>query len=240
MTDPFALARPYQELEHDDCRSVEWGLISPERIRMILTDPPYGVEYQSRRGRTHDHDQVSRAIANDSTLDGAIRIFQEAMEAILPWTDDECEMYVFTRWDIVTEWAMVIDNLPGFQYKALLVWDKGDLGMGDIDASWCPSYEFIIYAKKGRRNLNHQRESVLRFSRVGAKQRIHPTEKPVALLEELIKISTSPGDLIVDPFAGSASTLVAAKNLGRSCIGVEYDSERYKLASQRLQQSLFF
>jgi site-specific DNA-methyltransferase (adenine-specific) len=142
----------------------------------------------------------------------------------------------------VAQWVEVVRELElyGFQYKALLVWDKMDLGMGDIDASWCPSYELILYSKKGRRDLNFQRESVLRFPRLKAKERIHPTEKPVGLLEELIKISTNPGDLVVDPFAGSGSTLKAAKNLGRSAYGVEQDEVYFKLASQRLQQELFF
>ncbi len=67
---------------------------------------------------------------------------------------------------------------------------------------------------------------------------IHPTEKPVGLLADLITAVTKPGDLILDPFAGSGSTLVAAKKTGRRFIGIELDDEYYGKAQRRIEEAV--
>ena len=67
---------------------------------------------------------------------------------------------------------------------------------------------------------------------------VHPTEKPVGLLANLITSVTKPGDLILDPFAGSGSTLVAAKKTGRRFIGVELDDDFYQIAQRRVEEAV--
>lgn len=67
---------------------------------------------------------------------------------------------------------------------------------------------------------------------------VHPTEKPVGLLTSLITSVTKPGDLILDPFAGSGSTLVAAKKAGRRFIGVELDDQYYQIAKRRVEEAV--
>lgn len=67
---------------------------------------------------------------------------------------------------------------------------------------------------------------------------IHPTEKPVGLLTNLITSVTKPGDLILDPFAGSGSTLVAAKKTGRRFIGIELDDEYFEKAKRRIEEAV--
>lgn len=225
-----------------DSREVDWGETLSGPINCILTDPPYGVDYVSRRGQTADADKLARAITADESVAKARAVFVEAMYALGPHLADEVELYVFTRWDIISSWEKAIGDLAswGFVYKMLLIWDKQALAMGDIDASWGPSYEPILYAKRGRRDLNYQRSSVLSFDRVPPKHRIHSTEKPVALLEELLRVSTDQGDIVVDPFAGSGSTIEAATNLGRLGFGAERDEERFALASKRLQRAVLF
>ena len=225
-----------------DARDVSWDLVLPGPINCILTDPPFGVDYQSRRGKTADHDKIARPIEADESVDGAIGLFIDVMDQLQPYLADEVELYVFSRWDVQSDWIDALNSLDrmGFVHKMTLIWDKGALAMGDIDASWGPSYEPILYAKRGRRDLNRQRSSVLSFDRVPPSKRIHPTEKPVGLLEELLKASTDSGDVVVDPFAGSASTLQAAKNLGRLGFGAEKDTERHRLALRRLATELLF
>jgi len=230
-------------LFNDDATKVDWEILTDGRnIDCVVTDPPFGVEYQSRRGKTAEHDRINSAIANDASLDDAVPCFLDAINNMAHLFAEECEMYVFTRWDILPEWVEAVSRLSviGFKYKALLVWDKGNLGMGDIDASWGASHEIILYLKKGRRDLNGQRSSVLHFDRPSFGSRIHPTEKPASLLEVLIKASTDKGDLVVDPFSGSASTLIAARSTGRDGVGTELDSKFFELANIRLgQESLF-
>lgn len=75
------------------------------------------------------------------------------------------------------------------------------------------------------------------FCKHDLKKRYHPTQKPVPLCEWLIKTYTKPGQLVLDPFMGSGSTLVAALGLGRLCVGIEKDPEIYKTACDRLLQN---
>jgi DNA modification methylase len=197
----------------------------------VITDPPYGVDFRSRRAETPEGKRWVADIANDKELDGAIALFHEVMFPICKAMPDNSDLYVFTRWDIVGEWITAVRALPGFQYKMMLVWDKGIPGMGDIDSNWGCGHELILYCKKGRRDIPYRRSSIIAVDKVHATQHIHPTEKPVGLLEKLIEMSTDPGDLIVDPFSGSGSTVVAAQRTGRSAIGIE-ENEGFVLASR--------
>lgn len=231
------------ELVNGDSTTYNWpALAAGRKVDCIITDPPFGVKYRSRRSVTKEHDDFVQDIDNDKDRDDAIPCFLDAIRNMEDVLADECDMYVFTRWDIYAEWVEAVSSLSdlGFKFKQLLVWDKGHVGMGDHDASWTASHEMILYCKKGRNLLNKQRSSVLRFDRPDYSTRIHPTEKPVSLLSVFIKISTRPDALIADPFAGSASTLVAAEQTGRSAIGVEKDMKFYDLAMRRLSQSLLF
>jgi site-specific DNA-methyltransferase (adenine-specific) len=67
--------------------------------------------------------------------------------------------------------------------------------------------------------------------------RLHPTQKPLAILKPLVEAFSDPGDLVLDPFTGSGSSLLAAKKLGRSWLGIELDAKYHAIASERLQQA---
>ena len=121
------------------------------------------------------------------------------------------------------------------------VWDKGEQGtVGDLEAGYGVNYEFILYATKGRRALNGRPRSILRQMWSGTMDPAHPTVKPVVLLEKLILASTDAGELVLDPFAGSCTTLRAAANLGRQSIGIEIE-ERWSTAGiERMRQLNLF
>lgn len=94
----------------------------------------------------------------------------------------------------------------------------------------------IIFIQKGRRLINGKRDpNILKFNRTGNK--LHPTQKPVDLLEYLISKFSDEGETILDMFAGSGSTGVAAVNLNRNFIGIELDEEYFKIASDRINLS---
>ncbi len=125
--------------------------------------------------------------------------------------------------------------------RAVLVWDKGDgVGMGDLSIPWKPNWEEVYVLGSG---FSGPRTSgVLRGHRVASwssgGRRLHPNEKPVSLLHELI--GKCPPGLVLDPFAGSGSTLVAARNLGRAAVGVELDERWAEVAASRLSQRDLF
>lgn len=111
-------------------------------------------------------------------------------------------------------------RLAGLTVKSVIVWDKKAHGMGDLKGSFAPRYEVIIFAAKGRFELPGKRpDDLIACAKVGNQSLTHPNEKPVELLEQLIEATTTPGALILDPFAGSGSTLVAAAKQGASTSG---------------------
>lgn len=231
------------EIWHGD--SLELAEKLPEGINCVITDPPYGVNFWSRRATTPEGKKLVRKVDNDGDLQSALNLFDAVMDKVLPKMAEQGELYVFTRWDIVADWikdlthedSAVVRN--GFKYKMLLVWDKGIPGMGDIDSNWGCGHELILYFKKGLREVPYRRSGIIAVDKVHTTKHIHPTEKPVPLLEKFIEMSTNPGDLVVDPFSGSGSTAVAAQRLGRNAIGIEKDEHYIAPSRARLSANLF-
>ena len=109
--------------------------------------------------------------------------------------------------------------------------------MGDLKASYAPKYEMIIFAHKGRKLLNGFRYAdIVKANRTGNK--LHPTEKPVDLLELLIKNASDEGAVVFDGFMGSGSCGVACVNTNRHFIGIELDEGYFNIAAQRIDTAL--
>jgi len=195
-----------------DCREVDaW-----QSAAVLVTDPPYGIAYQSGMRR----DRLAASIAGDE--DTSLRDFVLGLWAPRP-------ALVFGTWRIPRPAGT----------RARLVWDpKGALGMGDLSIPWKPSDQEVYVLGSGF--VGRRTSNVLRYAPVQSTARggrCHPHEKPVSLLHDLI--GKCPPGIIADPCAGSGSTLVASKNLGRRAIGVEI-SERYcEIAAKRLAQGVF-
>lgn len=217
------------------------------RVNCIITDPPFGVNNQSNMAKTVEGKANARKIANDESPEVAIAVFNSVMDSLLPGTVDECDMYIFTAHQVLREWLVVADSLGrhGFRRCGILVWQKDGPGMGDLEGSWGMSHEFIIFLKKGNRERSSgvaRRSGVLAIPQLRPNQLIHPHEKPTALLSELIRFSTDPGDFIVDPFCGSGSTVRAARENGRSAVAIELDQNNFEIANNKLlsqEQAMF-
>jgi DNA modification methylase len=227
---------------HQDSRTAGDVLRQLGSVNAIITDPPYGVDYRSRHATTPTGLKYVKDVSNDRDLANAISLFDEVMDVWLPYATALSELYVFTRWDIVGEWIEVVRGLSrhGFKYKMLLVWDKGEPGTGDIDNNWGCGHELIIYAKKGLRRAPFRRSGVLHFDKVAPSKIIHPTEKPVSMLEELVKFSTDKGEIVGDPFSGSGAVSVACRNTGRNSIAFETDEAHYHDSLRRLETTTLF
>lgn len=209
-----------------------------KNVACVITDPPFGVDNISNMATTETGKKYARKIANDESPEVAIKTFKAVMDVLLPGTKDDADCYVFTSYQVLSEWMVMTDEfMPthGFQRKAVLVWEKDGPGMGDLECPWGMGCEFILFFQKGRRpKSTKRRNSVLHIPQLRPNQLIHPHEKPRPLLEALIKASTSEGDLIVDPFGGSGSLVRAAQATNRSAVAIEYDEENYRLASEEL------
>mgnify|MGYP003643442157 FL=1 len=117
--------------------------------------------------------------------------------------------------------------------RQILIWDKGDsAGMGDLSLPWGNHEEIYVL---GAGWVGKRGSGVLRVPPIATTE--HPTPKPVRLIERLIK--HCPKGVVADPFAGSGSTLVACKQLGRRAIGVECVERYCAIAADRLRQGTF-
>lgn len=206
-----------------DCMSVLRDMAT-ESIDMVITDPPYGIDYQSRR---KEKARRIAKIANDKApfiwwIYDVARILKRGGGVLC-----------FTRWDAQQVFIDAL-RLAGLTVKSVIVWDKKAHGMGDLKGSFAPRYEAIIFASKGRYEFPGKRpDDLISCAKVAYQSLTHPNEKPVALLEQLIEATTVPGALILDPFAGSGSTLVAATKKCRQYVGIEIDEQYSKLAAAR-------
>lgn len=207
--------KPYYQddlvtLYHGDCLEITDWLAAD----VLVTDPPYGMGYESNFNRDKRNAKVGRKVSADASP-------EVRDEAILAW--GERPAVVFGRWNVDRPRSTV----------ARLVWDRGYHGMGDLSFPWGPADEEIYVLGRG---FSGSREpNVIRVHALmsGDRERPdHPTPKPIPLMERLI--SKCPPGVIADPFAGSGSTLIAAVNQGRRAIGVELEERYCELIAKRL------
>jgi DNA modification methylase len=192
------------------------------------------VDNKSNQAVTEEGKKYARKIANDESPEIAIATFQSVMNVLLPNTRDNCDAYIFTSYQVLSEWLHMLDHFMGphgFNRKAVLVWEKDGPGMGDLEVPWGMGVEFILFYRKGQRPKSvKRRNAVLHYSQVRPDKLIHPHEKPLPLLEDLARASSSERDFVVDPFGGSCSLARAMRRIGRSSVCIEYDKMNYDLA----------
>jgi len=210
------------DLIQGDCLA-EMKNISDESIDMVLTDPPYGMSFRSNyRKNRYGY------IENDSVLDW-IELFSKECFRV---AKNNTAHYVFCSFHHIEKFKTVLSRY--FKIKNIIIWEKNNTGMGDLRGDFAPKYEMIIFMHKGRRLINGKRDAnIVRFNRT--MNIVHPTQKPVDLIEYLLAKFSNDGDLIMDPFMGSGSTGVACQNLNRSFIGIEKDEIYFNIAKERIE-----
>lgn len=110
--------------------------------------------------------------------------------------------------------------------------------MGDLESSYAPCHENIIFAIKDCFCFPNGRPlSIVRSMRVAPEKLLHPNEKPIDLLKQLIGHITKPNDIVLDPFLGSGSCAIAALQLGRRFIGIELDPIHFNKAIERIKNA---
>lgn len=188
----------------------------------FITDPPYGMDYQSNRS-----EKKKAKIANDRKpfiwfLYDAYRTCKNG-GSILSFTD----------WKNQEAWRFAIE-LAGFTVRSQVIWNRIGHGMGDLKSSFGPQHDVIWFATKGKFTFPGKRpKSVLSAMRINGTTLIHPNEKPVKLMEELIEAVTPENGLVCDPFVGSGATAAAALNTGRRFVGIELSKEYVEIARRR-------
>jgi hypothetical protein len=226
------------QLIRADCRvclddgRVPWGSVAA-----VITDPPYGRSLRNN-GRTGTRPLTSSHrpggnIRGDRDWTIAGDRDQSLAVEVATWLDGKkiCSAFFCSPYS----------PLPGV-WRNILAWDKGGAvgAGGDPGTCWMRTFE-LVYVRHNRRLNGSRDQGILRYP-VSPNFRkdfqYHPAQKPVPLLKYLVEKLTQPGELVVDPFMGSASTCVACLETGRKFIGIEVDPTVFAVAVERVDAHL--
>jgi DNA modification methylase len=196
-------------------------------IDIVLTDPPYGIDYVSNRS-IDENAITKRGLLNDGK-DEAFDLLDKTCEILQRKTAVNSHLYFFCSWSVFSKFEAIISKY--FTIKTPIVWDKGNKGSGDLDNDWGNQTEIIIYCVKGKKLINNRRGNLISVSRLHTSKMIHPTQKPNELIKEILEVSFNEGDFIVDPFMGSGSTIKVCQELKAKCLGIELDKEMFNIAN---------
>ena len=198
-------------------------------VDMILTDPPYGMGFQSNRRVSSEK---FKKIKNDDNTDWLPSFLSECYRVMA----DDTSMYCFCSWHKIDLFKQEVEKL--FKIKNVIVWVKNNHGSGDLKGAYAPKYELVIYAHKGRSLFRNKRVAdVMEFPKIHSSKLLHPTEKNTGMLEVFIRNNSDEGQIVLDPFMGSGTTGVAAKNLNRKFIGIEMDLDYFNIALDRIEKA---
>jgi site-specific DNA-methyltransferase (adenine-specific) len=186
-------------------------------VDFVLTDPPYLAHYRSRDGRT---------VANDDNATWLKPAFAEIFRVLCR----DCFCVSFYGWHQADKFIAAWRE-AGFRLAGHLTFTKR---YPSTERFLQYHHENAYLLAKGNPSQPAQRiPDVLEWKYSGNK--LHPTQKPLCILTPLIQSFSRPSDIVLDPFCGSGSTLVAARELGRRYIGIEISKTYFELAEQRLR-----
>ena len=199
--------------------------LEKQSFDLLLSDPPYGMDFKSGWNN-------KEKIQNDKIVD-TITLFEHVLKESIPLLKDDAHFYLFGNINFIADIRPIIEKY--LNLKNILIWDRKVIGMGDLK-SYGNSYDVIYFGyNKLWKDLNGTRDrDLLSYSRIDPVKNIHPTEKPLDILEYLIKKSSNKNDKILEPFAGGGSTLLACKNLNRLATGIEIEEKYYNLIKNRI------
>ena len=198
-------------------------------VDILLTDPPYGQSFVSHRRVVNN--EVTVPIAND-TPEEACELLDKMCAAIKPKLKDNAFIYIFCSWKTLLQTMQITSKHFG-AVATVLIWDKLNKGSGDLDI-WGDSYEMIVFHKIGNRKVNKRLDNVIRGLPRLAHSDFHPAEKPVELMEYILKNSGNSNDTVCDPFMGVGAVPLAAQKLGWNYCGVELVDKYFKITKRRL------
>jgi DNA modification methylase len=185
-------------------------LMNGERADLVFTDPPYGYKYESNKPRQggKNYDMIMN---DDKILD------------FFPVVIPHCSGWIFvcTTWKVLDIWMPLFKKY--LELTNMVVWDKGGGGMGDLKKTFYTDHEIILTANQGNEFYGNRIGSVWNFQTDVPSSYLHPTQKPVKLSACAIEKTTREGEIVLDVFGGSGSTMIACEQLGRKCRMMELD-----------------
>ena len=218
------------KIHFGDCLEL-FKQIDDDSISLCLTDPPYNI------ARDNNFHTMGRAGIDFGQWDKEADIFSYIKECFKV-LDKNGSFIVFNAWANLGDIKKEAEKC-GFETKDVIRLEKSNPMPRNRDRRYITDYEFAIWFTMpgakwifNRQDAGYQRPKFVCSIDKG----LHPTQKPLKLMEELVKIHSNPGDLILDCFAGSGTTCLAANNLGRKYLGFENNKEYFDISVKRLGQ----
>ncbi len=196
----------------------EQRLMGKSRAAMTFTDPPYNVDYGNHGGASQ---KGKRTVANDNLGPAFESFLEKACRNILEFTDGATYICMSSSELHTLQKAFV---QAGGHWSTFIIWAKNTFTIGRSD--YQRQYEPILYGwREGAKHSwcgDRDQGDVWHVEKPTASP-LHPTMKPLTLIEKAIQNSSNPGDLVLDTFLGSGSTLIACERTGRTCFGMELE-----------------
>jgi len=220
------------KIYNEDCLNI-LPLVDSESIDLIVTDPPYLMDYKTSHRKDKSH-PFCKTIKNDKKNSVSKDVIKFAIKESYRVLKNNTAMYMFCNYLSVDFFKQEIEKY--FQIKNMIIWVKNNHTAGDLECSFGRMYEILFLLNKGNKPFNGTRiPDVWFFDRIVGNEQLHQNEKPVKLIERCIKKHSYGGDLVLDMFMGSGTTLEACKKLNRNCIGIELNKKHCDNAEKRLK-----
>jgi site-specific DNA-methyltransferase (adenine-specific) len=205
----------------DSCNSDDIEkLMNDSKADMSINDVPYGVEYQSNgRVKSKKFDVLQN---DDKLLD------------FLPVESLFCKgfLFVWTSWKILKEWIEIVEN--HYEITNQIIWNKGGGGLGDLEKTFATDYEIAICCNRGNKITNKRIGSVWNVTKDNPNSYLHPTQKPVEIIEIAINHTTNINNNVLDMFCGSGTTALACLKTKRNCFTNDISENYVQVAVKRI------
>lgn len=191
-------------------------LMDGKKADMVFTDPPYGISYDSPSDK-------HKIIKNDNVfLDGWVPLVQQYSKGFI---------FMWTGYQVVHKWIEI--GKPFGDITNMIIWAKGGGGLGDLYKRFSTDFEIALVWNRGAELQDKRIGSVWSINKDNGASYVHPTQKPVELMEKGIFNCSFAKSIVMDLFLGSGSTMIACENLNRKCYGMELDEKYAQVIIQR-------
>ena len=210
-------------------------LMVGELAQLVITDPPYGVDYDGTHLSPGTYFGEGQRKAERLVGDTGISVYGAMFDILHRITDDNATAFVFFAGAVGLPIYSAVDASE-WEIRALIIWAKNHAQFGSMGSQYKTKHEPILYLfKKGRgtRWFGANNETTVWDYDRASKNEFHITQKPVELFERPMSNHTERGDVVFDGFVGSGTTIIAAERLGRRCYAMEIEPRYCDVAIKR-------
>lgn len=208
--------------------------IGNQKVSAFISDIPYGVDYTASK-KDFGKVKVDKDILNDGFVseNQYAKFVEDLIAPIIPYLTRKNSFYIFNSDKQIFALREGMEK-SGVRFSQLIVWVKSQPVIGRKD--YLPMHELIAFGWHGTHEFKKAKDKSVIFCPKPSKSALHPTQKPVSLMRRLILNSTSIGDVVYEPCAGSGTTGIACEQTKRKCVMIELDPEYCRTIIERFEK----